>query len=47
MVSDLPGGGPGSYRIVDANGSVVAPRQGQRDGSGLDFADHGEPEPTN
>jgi hypothetical protein len=48
MVTDLWGGGPGSYRIVDANGSVVAGDRANADGgSGLDFADHGEPEPTN
>jgi hypothetical protein len=40
-----PGGGPGSYRIVDENGTVVAGDWANADGgSGLDFADHGEHE---
>jgi hypothetical protein len=42
-----PGGGPGSYRIVDENGTVVAGDWVNAEGgSGLDFADHGEHEPN-
>jgi hypothetical protein len=40
-----PGSGPGSYRVVDENGTVVAGDWANADGSsGLDFADHGEHE---
>jgi hypothetical protein len=40
-----PGGAPGSYRIVDQNGTLVAGDWANADGgSGLDFADHGEHE---
>jgi hypothetical protein len=38
-----PGGGPGSYRIVDENGTVVAGDWANGDGgSGLVFATTGE-----
>jgi hypothetical protein len=47
MVSDLRAGGPGSYRLVDENGTVVAGDWANADGgSGPDFADHGEHELT-
>jgi hypothetical protein len=41
MVFRPPGGGPGSYRIVDENGTVVAGDSANADGAfGLEFADH-------
>jgi hypothetical protein len=45
-VTDLRVAVPGSYRIFDENGTVVAGHWANADGrSRLDFADHGEHEP--